>query len=289
MPKKTFTKKEKEEIIYYYTIEKMGSKPLAQKYGCSAPTLLKNLKEWGIGPNQKKLDITNKRFKKLVALRPAPKRNDRYTRWICQCDCGNVIEVRTDYLTSFHTTSCGCEKEKHFGRTVELNQSYGKLTPIEYDELKQLYLCLCECGNLTYVKGYNLTNGNTQSCGCLKSKGELKINTLLNSLNIQYKSQYSFQDCRFPSSNRLAYFDYAIFENNNLIGLIEYDGEQHNIGWGGNKESLNIIQERDKYKEEYCSLKNIPLIHVSYLDYKKLDENYILNIINKLKENNNEY
>lgn len=31
----------------------------------------------------KALDLTGQRFGKLVALERAPKRNDRYTRWIC--------------------------------------------------------------------------------------------------------------------------------------------------------------------------------------------------------------
>ena len=116
MPKKFFTEAEKEEIIYLYTITKMGAKPLAAKYGCSAPTLLKNLAEWGIQPNTRKLDLTNQQFGKLKVIKPAPKRNDRYTRWICECECGNIVEVRTDYLTSAHTTSCGCEKMKHFSK-----------------------------------------------------------------------------------------------------------------------------------------------------------------------------
>ena len=30
--------------------------------------------------------------------------------------------------------------------------------------------CLCDCGNITYVKSFNLKNGHTKSCGCLKSK-----------------------------------------------------------------------------------------------------------------------
>lgn len=233
----------------------------------------------------KALDLTNQVFGKLTALKRAEKRNDKYTRWVCQCACGNVVEVRTDYLTSKHTTSCGCVKKQYFGSPMKiLNNRFGKLIPIKYDSIKGEYLCQCDCGNTTYVLGYNLTNGNTSSCGCLKSKGELKINQILSEMNISYKTQYYFEDCRFPDTNRLAYFDYAIFENNQLKMLIEYDGIQHENGWGQEKESLKKIQAYDKYKDYYCLIHNIPLIRVSYKDFDKIDQEY-LNKILEVNEN----
>lgn len=216
-----------------------------------------------------------------MALEKAPKRNDKYTRWLCKCDCGNYTEVRTDYLRSGHTTSCGCEKQKHFATNKNiLNTKYGKLTPIEYNSLNGMYLCECDCGNITYVLGYNLTNGNTQSCGCLKSKGELKINSLLTSMNINFKTQYFFNDCRFPDTNRLAYFDYAIFnDDNSLKMLIEYDGTQHQYGWSQKEESLKKIQAKDKFKEYYCLNNGIKLIRIPAKDYDKLNEEYLNKII----------
>lgn len=230
----------------------------------------------------KALDLTNQKFGKLTAIKRAPKRNDKYTRWQCQCECGNFTEVRTDYLRSGHTISCGCEKDKNFSSSQNiLNNKYGKLTPIKYDTIRSAYLCECECGNTTYVLGYNLTNGNTQSCGCLKSKGELKINQLLKEANINFQTQYSFDDCRFPDTNRLAYFDYAIFENNQLKCLIEYDGSQHYTGWSQNAESLQKISAHDKFKEYYCLLNNIPLIRIPYYNLDKLNIAYLIKLINQ--------
>lgn len=226
----------------------------------------------------KALDLTNQRFGNLIALERAPKRNDKYTRWLCQCDCGNTTEVRTDFLRNGHTISCGCKKIPHFGRTIFEGQKYGKLTVITPVNSTS-YKCQCDCGNTTIVKGYNLTNGNTQSCGCLKSKGELKINQILTDLNIDFKTQYSFNDCKFLETGKLAYFDYAIFKNKKLYCLIEYDGTQHTTGWGQSTESLNIIKARDSFKDYYCYLNNIPLIRISYKDYEKIDKNYILNIL----------
>ena len=227
----------------------------------------------------KALDLTNQRFGKLVARSRAPKRNDRYTRWLCECDCGSWVEVRTDFLRNLHTTSCGCEKAIHFSSQVEIGKQYGRLKVDHYDNLHGVYVCECECGNITVVKGYNLINGNTQSCGCLKSKGEFKLNNLLTEMGIKFTTQHSFTDCRFPDSDRLAYFDYAIFSDNKLLGLIEYDGEQHRTGWGGQVESLNKIQARDKFKEYYCCLHEIPLVRIPSTDYSRIDAQYLENII----------
>lgn len=57
------------------------------------------------------IDITNQRFGKLVALERAPSRN-KHTYWKCQCDCGNICEIRTNALKTNHTMSCGCIASK---------------------------------------------------------------------------------------------------------------------------------------------------------------------------------
>lgn len=52
------------------------------------------------------------RFGKLTAVAPTEKRTCKSVVWICQCDCGNQVEVRATMLTSGHTTSCGCVKRE---------------------------------------------------------------------------------------------------------------------------------------------------------------------------------
>ncbi len=34
-------------------------------------------------------------------------------KWKCECECGNVVDVKSDALLSGHTKSCGCKKIKH--------------------------------------------------------------------------------------------------------------------------------------------------------------------------------
>lgn len=57
--------------------------------------------------NKKCIDLTNKRFGKLVALRIDPSKTKRVF-WICQCDCGNIKSIAAKHLISDHTESCGC-------------------------------------------------------------------------------------------------------------------------------------------------------------------------------------
>lgn len=56
-------------------------------------------------------DLTRQRFGKLVALEKVQSRNNN-AYWKCQCDCGNICEVRANSLTTGHTTSCGCINSK---------------------------------------------------------------------------------------------------------------------------------------------------------------------------------
>lgn len=55
------------------------------------------------------LDLSNKRFGKLVALEPTENRSkDGRVMWLCKCDCGNQIEVDTHSLVQHKVSSCGC-------------------------------------------------------------------------------------------------------------------------------------------------------------------------------------
>lgn len=61
-------------------------------------------------------DLTGKRFGSLVVLRrdnSMDSKIDHGLHWICQCDCGNTVSVRTTHLTRRETKSCGCGRIKH--------------------------------------------------------------------------------------------------------------------------------------------------------------------------------
>ena len=54
------------------------------------------------------------------------------------------------------------------------NRIFGKLTaqwPVGRNRFKNvIWLCLCECGNLTTIPSGNLRKENTSSCGCHRNK-----------------------------------------------------------------------------------------------------------------------
>lgn len=59
------------------------------------------------GHSRKKIDLTGQRYGRLTVLAPAENAGNK-TVWLCRCDCGMEILVRTQHLRSGHTKSCGC-------------------------------------------------------------------------------------------------------------------------------------------------------------------------------------
>lgn len=124
--------------------------------------------------------------------------------------------------------------------------------------------------------------GEAKSCGCLKSNGENVISNILDQYNISYAKEFSFADLKGIHGGALR-FDFAIFDNqNNLIALIEYQGEQHYINreFFDKKLKFEKRQEYDQRKRDYCQQKGIKLIEIPYWDFKKIDENYLISCLN---------
>lgn len=105
-----------------------------------------------------------------------------------------------------------------------------------------------------------------------QSKGERKIEDILKQNKISFQREVSFNDL-YGLGNNLLRFDFAIFKQNQLICLIEYDGEQHfKFVKHFHKNVFNFkkAKEWDRRKNKYCLIHNIPLIRVPYWDYDTL-------------------
>ena len=168
-------------------------------------------------------DLSKKHFGLLTVI------ERDYTKkpcsWFCKCDCGNpnLISVQAGHLKNGHTKSCGCLKSiaSNEANSIDLtDQTFGLLKVKEKDSKISgkgcLWICECECGNITSVKGSKLRNGTTNSCGCLNSKGEMKIGLALLELNINFEKQKSFSDL-LGKNNVPLRFDFFIPELNTVI------------------------------------------------------------------------
>lgn len=56
----------------------------------------------------KKDNLKGRRFGRLTVLKDSGKRKRGFVAWLCKCNCGNLVEARSDNLKSGNTESCGC-------------------------------------------------------------------------------------------------------------------------------------------------------------------------------------
>ena len=234
----------------------------------------------------KKIDLTHKVYGKLTVLKENRRCGTR-GYWLCQCECGNTIEVEGGKLRNGLVQNCGCVSSTYIPASQRIGEQIGKLTaaavssdkdntgntilewrcscgnkvfksyhdiitthtkscgcskykkiPFQKDlrfgklvtvaempsqNNNTMWLCKCDCGNEKIIKASSLINNKVKSCGCLKSKGELEIKTLLQANNIAFETEKYFSD--LPKINNKQILRYDFYVDNSY--LIEFDGEQH--------------------------------------------------------------
>ena len=126
-------------------------------------------------------DLTGQKFGMLTVVGRdvgndyiTPSTGRKSPRWLCKCDCGNpqLRSVPAQQLRSGHTWNCGCKSTNKFKDLT--GQKFGKLTVLEraedyitpQNEREVQWRCKCDCGRECIVRGHNLRNGHTTSCGC---------------------------------------------------------------------------------------------------------------------------
>lgn len=69
-------------------------------------------------------DLTGEKFNRLLVVGIDSGKETRKTYWICQCDCGNIVSVRSDALLSGKTKSCGCYKSEQDAKRAAKNHKH---------------------------------------------------------------------------------------------------------------------------------------------------------------------
>lgn len=168
--------------------------------------------------SSKVIDMTNLKVGNLTVIKSVGKK-DRKQLWLCQCDCGNITEVKGTSLRSKHPTlSCGCKSKKYF---VNLeNQQFNNLYIRKHlgkdNSNNNIYDCDCNCGNNIIAQGSDIKTGKIKSCGCLKydsSQQKVKSNPKLN-IQKQLYRDYKYKALKIRNLTFSLSFD-------DFINLIE--------------------------------------------------------------------
>ena len=220
-------------------------------------------------------------FGKLTVLHRSEFSFNNKVYWTCQCECGRTLDVCGTDLRNKNIESCNECKEHHYYFNDLTDMRFGLLVAKKVagrdDNGRCLWECQCDCGGKTTISSISLVSGNTSSCGCLKnhSMGEAEINRWLLHTDCNFKRQVTFDDCISPKGAKLKY-DFGIYDdNNNLLGLIEYDGIQHSkpIEFFGGEDAFKYLQECDIIKSNYATQNSIPLLRINYLEKSTITYN----------------
>ena len=227
-----------------------------------------------------RIHVVGNKYGRLTILETILGTNPTKVR--CMCDCGNECICDQSDVVGGHTRSCGC---LWYDTISESNTKdwtgHTSVHGIEFlsqermnDNGQWLWKCRCGiCGNLFTALPAKVNNGHITSCGCrIQSSGEEYIENVLKEFHINFIPQYKFDDCKLKYVLR---FDFAILNNDKLLGLVEYDGKQHfePIDFFGGAEGFRQTQIRDEVKNTYCKSHNIPLMRLPYtLSFDEIKE-----------------
>lgn len=154
-----------------------------------------------------------------------------------------------------------------------INKKFNKLTVIseldKRDNGEKVYKCVCDCGNITEVRGSHLRTGHTKSCGCDKiiQPSHRKSNTNLyhrwerikercynkNSRNYKNYGGRGIAVCDEWRKNFKAFYNWSMengYADNLTIDRIDVNGNYSpdNCRWITNKE-----QQRNKRNNVYLT------------------------------------
>lgn len=143
----------------------------------------------------------------------------------------------------------------------------------EYVDTKTKIKVHCnKCGKNFESAPHHLLEGH--GCKyCNKSLGENIIEDYLKLHNIEFVDEYTFENCIGITKKRKLPFDFAIFEENKLKCLIEYDGIQHfkPVEIFGGQAVYDTQVKNDNIKTKYCKENNIKLIRIPYWEKKNIN------------------
>lgn len=109
-------------------------------------------------------------------------------------------------------------------------------------------------------------------CPCITaSKGNRRIASYLKTKTcLTYMMEYRDRRCR---DERPLPFDSAIFYEDVLLFLVEFDGKQHEepVEHFGGVEQFALTQKHDRIKNDFCNYYTIPIIRIKRKEFDKIE------------------
>jgi ribosomal protein S27E len=244
----------------------------------------KNTIKWNLNTNDYLKRLNPEFLKKITVLSDYKKVNSPIK---VKCnECGNEWDTKPSHLKREYGCKI-CGHNKRVEKTTLTSEDFiKKVNSIYRDDIIVLneykgnnheikFMCN-KCGQIsTKKRASGLLN---RGCPfCVFSKGEKKIQTILDDNDILFKKEYKFNDLKDINYLR---FDFAILdEMGNIKHLIEFDGKQHFESvkcFGGEQRYLDQLK-KDKLKNDYCVKHNIKLIRIKYSDINKINIDLLIN------------
>lgn len=195
--------------------------------------------------------------------------------------CGHIYSPKPSHLLNGH----GCPRcSGHYKDTDIFRNEVDNLTENEYEVLseyknsnEEVLMKHIKCGKSFFTKPTSFLANKKRCPYCRETIGETKIRHILERKDIKFIQQYTFDDCR---NKRPLRFDFAVFDENNLICVIEFDGLQHDkkIDYFGGEVGFEYTKKNDEIKNKYCIKNKIPLFRITYDQLNNLD-NLLNNIL----------
>ncbi len=231
-------------------------------------------KSWNYKKNDKKPDEVFK--------------NGKYNAWL-KCEKGHDFQIKLIKIRSQKKICPICNGSKIIKGINDLESLYPNLMlEWDYDKNSKLpseifykrdekFWWKCENGHEFQISPYSRTCKFRGCPICCESKGEKLIRKFLENNNLNFKAQYWFEDLKDENPLR---FDFAVFnKHNELIHLIEFDGEQHfkPIDYSGKnperaENEFKLLQKHDQMKLDYCSKHNISLLRIKFDQLKEVND-----------------
>lgn len=249
-------------------------------FGRSNPHTINNIKLWCV--------LNNKNFKLESDKYDG---NIKHLQWKClNSSCGEIFEMSWGSISQGR--GCSFCTGKHVGNSNSLSENKPNLAD-EWNYERNCELTphmfsirsdkkvwwKCKCCNFEWEASISNRSGGTGCPKCYESKGEKSVANYLTAKKIIFVREYRIKDCKYI---RPLPFDFALFIDDKILCLIEYDGEHHFRAIGRLRiNEFETIKKRDIIKDNFCKNKSIPLIRIPYTEADI--EGYLEKKLNQLK------